>query len=194
VARHLPGVIARHSGKAEDSVSSLQAAKNAHAESQLGAYVIFDETGDAVGMASVMPDLTLREQRWSISPALARFGLSKAVRVSGPDVTAWTAGPIHFTTAKDNPLQSAYVDLIATGEAERVYRDYHATKIEEVDLTKIKPWTIEPVAVPRLVHNAILSAGFQSAGDGIFDDQESRKLAPPVSTLYVAPVRSLKVT
>jgi len=155
VARHLLGVVRRHSGTPTDSLRQLQRARGVSADDQgLRTFVIKDITsGNIQGMASIQDGLPLWRQREDLPAGLTRNPIFGA-RVDTPshNVAAWEG--FHMP--------------------EHLREDYEALRNLEPD-----SWTLEP---RRYTHHsaqsrtAIAMAGYTIPVDGDayrFDDLEA---------------------
>lgn len=184
-SRHLLGVVRRHEGRLSNSEQAVSAARRLHTTGKLGVYVL-REQATYVGMATVDPEPVLRKQIIAIPPKFARGPLSHGVELPGPEVTAWVS-PGHGPSGLNN-LTEAYKALrtpygIAGDMYARFANENNSAPID------VHAWTIEPLDAPQWIHTAIRSAGFVPEGSkpGYYDDGESKRYAPPMSRLYIAP-------
>ena len=162
--RYLPGVIERHSGTAEQSMASLERARNADPKT-LSAFAIRQVvSGKFVGMATRQGQLDLYKQSIPMPPAIARATRIGALMDTGgrANVAAWVGAD----TDQYSALTEAYWALHNVGTD--------------------SSWTREPVGSDPDIHTAILDAGFHAGADARFDDEETRWAIPPLSRFYRA--------
>lgn len=187
-SRHLLGVIARHEGRVSNSEQAVSSARRLHTSGKLGVYVLKQEAR-YVGMATVDPSPVLRKQIIAVPPKFAFGPLSRAIELPGPEVSAWVA-PGHGPAGLNN-LTQAYRELsVPNGIAKKQFEQFADTQPDAND-EGMSAWTIEPYDAPQWVHTAIRRSGFDTDARhaGLHDDGESKKYAPPMSRLYIAPTQ-----
>ncbi len=162
--RNLVGVMLRYGYDLERAEAKVRKGQNEHDE--IGHFAVVDFMGDVVGAASIYPGLPLRKLRLPLPPAAAVGPLAVEYPYADPNVHAWTVGP------ERDLLADAYKDL--------VFRSMGTFKRADAK----KPWTIEPVASPKHVHESIVLGGLEAVATRRYDDGESRRRVPPRSVLY----------
>jgi hypothetical protein len=197
--RHFMGLVDRYGAGPETALASATAGQEHHQnwqtvlesperspreyqrdESAHFAIVAGDRTSDTnpdvkkvIGAASLQPGLTLRRLRLPIPPRAADLIPVLAAKPTindvnnGCNVRAWTD---EANDPKARHLTNAYKELAASA----LWTCSDAI------------WTIEPRHTAlAAIHRAIGSTILRPIANGRFDDEESGRHIPPVSTLYI---------
>ncbi|MDB5176100.1 MAG: hypothetical protein JWM81_958 [Candidatus Saccharibacteria bacterium] len=184
--RNLLGVMRRYAPSDDEAIARFRKARIGTARSEYAAYTILDDADRIIGMATVLPDLKLKRQRFrlpsmpiSLPPLLAKGPLVEQVPVTGPEVSAWTNeqnGGEHLVDAYRQLLspQGIADTVFATRRQKQTNRPHRTPMVVESNA-----WTIEPLEAAKLFHIAIRSAGLEETGRGVYDDGESVRLFPP---------------
>lgn len=181
--RNIHGPIERYGRDIEAGIAKVEKGQEEHTSKQLGHYAIVGDSGDVVGAASILPDLSLRKQRLRMRAGIARRLplVSKVYPHASPHVSAWTNG-------NKEALAEAYSDLVAMVDQPKYVSPLSG--VSQIKEPFNVTWTVEPVDSPHEVHEAIVaSSGLEQIIVARFDDGESGKKTPPKGMLY-AQVRS----
>lgn len=181
-SRHMVKIRKQYEGRLKTAENSVHAARRLHTASVLGVYTLrFRDR--YVGLATVDPQPKLHRQLISLPPRLARGPLNHGLSLPGPKVSVWVA-PTHGLDGLNN-LAAVYRQLKDPQGLARPFYDRFSAETDQ----PVRAWTIEPLDAPQWIHAAISQAGFQGglSDVGHYDDGESRRHAPPVSRLYIAP-------
>lgn len=173
--RNLVGVVLRYGTALDVAEKNIIKAQNER-NSRFGHYAIVGATGDVVGAASVINELPLKKLRLPMPAGLARGPLSVKYPHANPNIHAWT-------DAEDTEsLAFAYSQLTHKIFEEKPYITFGNS------LTRMivdYPWTIEPTKSPDDIHDAITAlSGLKAIVSKRFDDGESNREIPSISTLY----------
>jgi hypothetical protein len=167
-SRNLLGVIARYGASQELAEQNVRRGQTNIETGVTQHYAVVNEAGNVVGSASSFPDLPLRKLHLPIPPALAVPPLAVTFKYANPNIHAWT------DVKEEEVLVGAYRQLAAMNMSGTPYG-----KPTE------SPWTIEPIRSPRHIHTALKMADLTRVATRFFDDGESRKRIPPISSLYI---------
>jgi hypothetical protein len=172
--RHLFGFLLRHGGKhnnPETSLTRLNAAAEAD-PATLSMRVLYEvnKAGSRVwaGLATTQPGLALREHRpIPITKYTYPIDMEKRGRI--PHIVWAKNMTRHHLIVPGGPNVSAIVPHAATNPYEALRTGYH-------DMTsgEKRSWTIEPIASPPYVTDAIIDAGLAVVDSGTYDDEEWR--------------------
>lgn len=181
-ARNILGPISRYGWGLELGIQNVEKGQHEHDLGEIGRYAVMSDAGNIVGAASIYPNLSLRRLRVPVPPMLA-----VEYPQATPNIHAWTTGDTET-------LAQAYSRL--RDLAHKKIRNQQVPPPNPANTLKgLIPWTIEPVSSPQYIHDALLRAGLTRNASQRFDDGESRRHIPPLSTLYTGslqPIEPLK--
>jgi hypothetical protein len=162
-ARNMQGVINRYGADTSRGQQNHENGETYH-------YAVINDQGNVVGSASCFPDLRLRKMHLPLPAGLADHvsSLAETYPYANPNIHAWT------DIKEEEVLVGAYKQLAAMADKHRFMNEPHEA-----------PWTIEPLKSPRHIKTALKMAGLIRVATRLFDDGESRRRVPPISSLYV---------
>jgi hypothetical protein len=190
-ARHLIGVLVRHSGDVDSSIESMKRAQAKHKAGEMAVMAVVAPKGDVMGMATADPNIRLRRLARitkRLPPAVVSWPFAQTQKGYSPNIAAWTTEPL-IPRHAPRLLEDSYRELVASwGHSFDVFAgpDYKELEFSErmYYSRAFNPWTIEPGFKNSPVHLAIQNAGLELQDDGYFDDNEDRHHAVPFSRLY----------
>lgn len=188
--RYLVGVLRRYGEKAANPIGSIENAQHNHEDGALQAFTVISETGKLAGMATIYPDLQLTRLRLPI-PRGVSDQVAEVSTIGKLNVRRSTQIVARLLKQNETFLPFANPNVFAwTGSSHKKYLSlaYRGLMARVRDLPHqqagLQPYTIEPNRSPAWVHTSIVLAKLLPIARGWFDDQESRRLSPPRSTLY----------
>src|SRR5438270_182497 len=114
-ARHLVGVLARHSGDVDDSIQSMKRAQTTHETGKMAIMAVVAPSGDIEGMATADPSLHLRRITRiakRLPPAVVSWPFAQTQKRYSPNIAAWTAEPL-IPRQVPRLLEASYRELSA---------------------------------------------------------------------------------
>ena len=181
--RHFLGVLARHGQTVDQSLRTITKARQIHRNNEIGVYALLGYNERAIGMATVDPSPRLKRQRLQVSPLLAKGPLAYDIITTGPQVSAWVAPG---KGREGGEVLTAAYRLLSdpSGPAKQFFVRYVELSGLEQD-SEAQAWAIEPQQSPDWVRRSIRAAGYARVDFGYYDDGESKRVAPPLSGLYL---------